>query len=233
MSETVDDECGQKAGIGVPVTGMEPKGEVAWCLTRGWGNLSRMETGWNRAMSFEDAAREIAKIARKEYPARFREVWTYSYLEDGSGVVCDFGDYTYFGFVRGKCDLRAPAPEVPEEKPGRPEKECSAPEYLQSDDGASLTEKMGRYFSEANVSSGSWWQAHALEYCLVSEWWSMFTEDEPSIREIWDYAMSPSDIVNHVIRWAKNDPDGAEILLQSSPDARWDAFHMAFTWGEE
>ena len=217
----------------VPVTGSEPNGEVSWCITHGWGDLNGMKTPFTRADSFEDAVQAIASYARRNYPNSINDVWTYSFTEDGQGVVCDWGNWVYFGFIRGKCAIQSQAPDVPLDPPGRPEKECSAADYLESDDGIKLKRMFDRYFGDDLPGRLSWWQSHALEYCIVSEWWSMFMYEDPSIGEIWEHDLSPNDVYEHVLRWARGDPDGAEILLQSSPDARWDAFHSAFTWGEE
>lgn len=220
----------KEKNVTVPVTGMEPNGEVTWCVTKGWGNLKDRETEWRKSKNFEAAVQEIAAYAKKVHPGRFNEVWTYSFTDDG--VICDWGDYTYFGFVEGNCNVQAPAPEVPAVPSGRPEKECSVPEYLESDDGRKLSDRF-KNFLDFLPSRLSWWQAHALAYCLLSEWWSMFCNEEPDIVEIWVHDLSPDDIFEHVKKWAANDPDGAEILLQTHSDWRWDAFHRAFTWGEE
>lgn len=221
--------------IRVPVTGMEPAGDVKWCVTRGWGNTNEMMTKWNDSTDFESAVQKIAAYAKEMHPKSLREVWTYSFMPDGSGVVCDFGDYKYFGFVKGGCQLQVPAPTPEDQKPqtGRPKEECTAGEYLDSSDGRILSSHFNGYTRRCGCQGASWWQAHALEYCLVSEWWTMFCEDGPSIREIWDRDMSPDDIYGRVLKWSSEDPDGAEILLAAQTDSRWDAFHRALTWGED
>ena len=211
---------------------------VRWCLTDGWGDCESRVEPWHRAKSFHTACRAIGRIASGRYP-EFRKVWTFSYTE--RGVVCDFGSYRFFGFIENakfpevgvSPECAGSSSDVSLPHGGKPDKEVSAPEYLECDDGKRLADLFSRYFSEALGRGGSWWMSHALEYCCMQEWWGMLTEDEPCISEIWDYDMSPCDIFEHVRHWAENGGDAAAVLTITWPDARFDEFHRAFTYGEE
>lgn len=140
---------------------------VRWCLTDGWGDCESRVEPWHRAKSFHTACRAIGKIASGRYP-EFRKVWTFSYTE--RGVVCDFGSYRFFGFIE---NAKFPEVEVSPEcsgsssdvslpHGGKPDKEVSAPEYLECEDGKRLADLFSRYFSEALGRGGSWWMSHAL-----------------------------------------------------------------------
>lgn len=210
------------------------KPKIRWCLTSGWGDTSHQIESWHTAKDGVHAARALGKLAKGKFPRVYTPVWTQTYTE--KGLVCDFGSHTYFGFIEGvKFPLWEPSAQQGETEPNpaRPEQEVSAPEYLCCMDGERLSEYFRTYREECKTAGSGWWMSYALQYCLIQEWWTMFTEEEPSISEIWVHDMSPSDIFEHVRKWASEDPNGAEILLQDNPDARWDAFHKAFMWGEE
>lgn len=208
--------------------------KIRWCLTEGWGATDYRIEPWHTAKDYDHAAQALGKLAKKKFPRVYTQVWTMTYTE--TGVVCDFGSHTCFGFIEGAefpMWETSAQPGQPEPEDTRPQEEVSAPEYLCCKDGKRLSEYYRTYLEECKTAGSGWWMSHALQYCIIQEWFTMFTEEEPSISEIWEHDLAPIDIWDHVRQWASEDPNGAEIFLQDNPDARWDAFHKAFMWRQE
>jgi len=200
-----------------------------WYITKGWGNLDDI-VAWRNCESTELAYSELAEEAQRRYPKVYTKVWTQSFLKDG--IVCDFGSHVYFGFLKNVKPY-TPA-NLNEPKPTKPPRPVSAPDYLDCPDGIKLRNLFSDWFygipKDTNGETNWWWRTHALQYCLVKEWYDMLVEEEPSIDEIWDYDMTPEDIFTRILSWSVEDWDGAQILLQGYPDGRWDTFHRALTW---
>ena len=208
---------------------------IRWCLTDGWGDCESRVEPWHRAKSFQTACRAIGRIASKLY-REFRKVWTFSRTD--RGVVCDFGSHSHFGFIE---NVKFPEVETSPEgasdnclpSSGKPSEEVSAGEYLGCEDGRRLSDLFEKYFAEARAHAASWWQTHALEYCCMNEWWTMFREGDPDIGVIWKLDLSPSDIFEHVRHWASDGGDAACILAATYTFQRDIEFRAAFTYGEE
>lgn len=211
---------------------VKKSGAIRWCLTVGWGNTAALHGDWQESDTLEKAYEDLANAAKRMCPRVFTTVWTQSFLENG--VVCDFGSHTYFGFIEGVkfpgMTVGKPECSVPDESCDMP---CGAPDYLETKWGKALRDMFNGCFDDFMLHKGDWWAGNALRYCLLREWWTMFSEEEPSISEIWDRDMSPQEIFHSVRRWAAESAGAPAILLQDSPDLRWQEFHNAFTWGEK
>lgn len=218
----------------------KPKSGARWCVTEGWGNLERVVKPWASGRDLESAYDALEKYAKRTYPRTFMKVWTQTFL--GRGVVCDFGDHRFFGFVELQdgsailppaygCDVSVVGqvvPDVPKVSAWESVHDC-----LSSTWGVALTDLFQDYLRRAESAGSGWFTSHALEYCCVSEWWEMFCQDDPDISPVWENDMSPEDVYNGVVGWAKCCTDAPEILLQNSPDARWDAFRAGLLWGSK
>ena len=224
-----------------PVEHGKKKSGARWCVTDGWGNLERVVKPWDFERDLGSAYDALERYAKRTYPRTFMKVWTQTFL--GRGVVCDFGDHRFFGFVEMQdgSPIVPPAsggdagqivPSVPKVKAGPSVKTgTSVHDCLASSWGVALTDLFQGYLRRAESASSGWFVSHALEYCCISEWWSMFCQDDPDISPVWENDMSPEDVYRGVSEWARDSLDAPEILLHNSPDARWEAFRAGLLWG--
>jgi len=207
---------------------VKKSGAIRWCITVGWGNTDSKDLKWHEAKDLETAYKDLSDLAKSMWPRVFTTVWTQSFLENG--VVCDFGSHTYFGFIEG---VKFPGTTSGKPECPTPDEVCGVPDYLETKWGKALRDMFNGCFNDFMLHSGDWWADNALRYCLLREWWTMFTEEDPSISEIWDRDMSPQDIFHSVRRWAAESAGAPGILLQDSPDLRWQEFHNALTWRKQ
>ena len=203
-----------------PITG-KPK----WCITKGWGNTDCIVDGWHTCKTSEQAYGELDKAAKGKFPKVYNKVWTQSFLPEG--IVCDFGSYVYFGFLKN-TEPYTPA-NLSEPKPTKPPQPVPAPDYLDCPDGVKLRNLFSDWFhgipKDTDGGTNWWWREHALQYCIMKEWYDMLTEEEPRIDEIWERDLTPDDILCNVLKWSAEGEEAADILCSWRPDERWDAFH--------
>lgn len=209
----------------------DPK-RPSWCITHGWGNTSKVIDGWHICNSSEQAYNELAKAAKGKFPRRYHDVWVQSFLDDG--VVCDFGSHVYFGFLK---NYDPPVPEnLRDPGPTKPPRPVPAPEYLDCLDGIRLRELFNQWTltpKQLDKEVDGWWRTHALQYCLIKEWWDMFVEEEPCIDEIWERDLTPDEIFCNVLKWSAECSKAADILCPWRPCGRWDAFHAPLNMRRE
>lgn len=221
-----------------PVEHGKKKSGARWCITVGWGNLERVVKPWACGSDLESAYKALGRYAKRTYPRSYSEVWTQTFV--GSGVVCDFGSHSFFGFVEMQdgSPIVPPAsgvnawqdvsnvPNVPKVQAGASVHDCLASSW-----GAALTDLFQEYFKHAESAGSGWFASHALEYCCMSEWWWMFCQDDPDISPVWDNDMSPEDVYKGVSEWARDSEDAPGILLRNNPDTRFEAFRTGLLQG--